>query len=215
MFLINSIILQKMFFISSIPHFLYKFSQNIFVVEKKTLFSPLKLFINQDLFFMKKKRFIFLLLLLGVTIWVAQAQTQQTYVKVEYIDNGTVKTDDFSLVGGKVQIKNNQVLVLFAENPALNKTYLFDNINSMFFEQRNVGVDENSATEDFKVYLDGSGILNITATQPVGKVSVYSVTGALVAGTDTHAPTAQINLSALPKGAYFVQAGNNIVKIIK
>ena len=126
---------------------------------------------------MKQKRFIFLLLLFGVTVWGAKAQTQQTFVKVEYTDNGTVKTDDFSLEGGKVQIKNNQVLVIFAENPSLNKVYLFDNINSMFFERRKVGVNENSATEDFKVYLDGSGILNITATQPVGKVSVYSVTG--------------------------------------
>jgi len=164
---------------------------------------------------MKRNRFILLLLFLGVSVWVAQAQTKETFVKVEYTDNGTVKTDDFSLKGGYVQIKNNQVLVIFAENPLLNKMYLFDNINSMFFEQRNVGVNENSTTEDFKVYLDGSGILNITATQPVGKVSVYSVTGVYVAGTETDAPTAQINLSAFPKGAYFVQAGSNTVKIVK
>jgi hypothetical protein len=164
---------------------------------------------------MKQKRFILLLFLFGASVCVAQAQTQQTYVKVEYTDNGTVKTDDFTLDGGKVQIKNNQVLVIFAENPALNKMYLFDNINSMFFEQRNVGVNENCATEDFKVYLDGSGILSITATQPVGKVSVYSVTGAYVAGMETDAITAQINLSSLPQGVYIVQAGSNIVKIIK
>jgi hypothetical protein len=164
---------------------------------------------------MKPKRFIFLLLLLGVSGWVAQAQTQETFVKVEHLDGATVKTDDFSLKGGYVQIKNNQVLVIFAENPALNKIYLFDNINSMFFEQRNVGVNENSTPEDFKVYLDGSGILYITAAQPIGKVSVYSVTGALVADIENNASNAQINLSAIPKGAYLVQAGTNKVKIIK
>jgi hypothetical protein len=162
-----------------------------------------------------KLRFIFLLLFFGVSVWGAQAQTQQTYVKVEYLDGTTVKTDDFSFEGGKVQIKNDQVLVIFAANPSLNKVYEFDNINSMFFEQRNVGVNENSATENVTVYLDNSGILNITATQPVGKVSVYSVTGARVAGVESNAATVQINLASLPQGAYFVQAGNNIVKIIK
>jgi len=164
---------------------------------------------------MKLNRFIFLLLLLGGSVWVAQAQTKETFVKVNYTDNGTVQTDDFSLKGGYVQIKNNQVLVIFPENSLLNKIYVFDNINSMFFEQRNVGVDETCLTEDFKVYLDGSGILNITATQPIGKVSLYSVSGACVYSLETDAPTAQINLAAFPKGAYFVQAGNNTVKIVK
>ena len=162
---------------------------------------------------MKIKPLFFVIALLWSVIGGAQAQTQEIFVTVEYSEQGTVKTDDFSLEGGIVQIKNNTVLALFAGNSALNREYRFDDINTMSFEQRNVGVNENE-TENFKVFFDGN-TLNITAVQVVGAVSVYSVTGALVAQVESSTNTAQINLSALPKGVYMVQAGKNIVKIIK
>ena len=162
---------------------------------------------------MKIKPLFFTIALLWGVVGLAQAQTQEIFVTVKYTEQGTVKTDDFSLEGGIVQILNNTVLVIFEGNPALNRVYQFDDINTMSFEQRNVGVSENE-TENFKVFFDGN-TLNITALQVVGAASVYSVTGALVAQVESCTNTAQINLSALPKGVYMVQAGKNIVKIIK
>ena len=162
---------------------------------------------------MKIKPLFFVTALLWSVFGLAQAQTQEIFVTVKYTEQGTVKTDNFSLEGGIVQILNNTVLAIFAGNPTLNRVYQFDDINTMSFEQRNVGVSENE-TENFKVFFDGN-TLHITAVQVVGTVSVYSVTGALVAQVESNTNTAQINLSALPKGAYMVQTGTNIVKIIK
>jgi len=162
---------------------------------------------------MKIKPLFFVTALLWGVIGLVQAQTQEIFVTVKYTEQGTVKTDNFSLEGGIVQILNNTVLAIFEGNPALNRVYRFDDINTMSFEQRNVGVRENE-TENFKVFFDGN-TLNITAVQVVGTVSVYSVTGALVAQIESNTNFAQINLSALPKGVYMVQAGTNIVKIIK
>jgi hypothetical protein len=84
----------------------------------------------------------------------------------------------------------------------------------MNFERRHVSVLESAIEENFKVFFDGH-ILHIHATQSVGKVSVYSITGARVAEVESDAHNAQINLSALPKGTYIVQAGTHSVKIIK
>jgi hypothetical protein len=161
-----------------------------------------------------KKPFLFAVALLCGAVWVAQAQTQITYVTVEYTEQGTIKTDDFSLEGGLVQILNNSVMIVFAENPALNRTYVFDDINTMNFERRTVNAIENADAETFKVHFDGN-ILHINAAQSIGKVNVYSITGARVAEVESAAHTAQMNLSALPKGTYIVQTGTNSVKIIK
>jgi hypothetical protein len=161
-----------------------------------------------------KKPFLFAVALLCGAFWVAQAQTQATYVTVKYTEQGAIKTDFFSMEGGLVQILNNSVMFVFAENPSLNRSYVFDDVNTMNFEQRNVSILENMNEENFKVFFDGN-ILHINAAQSVGKVSVYSITGARVAEVKSDAHTAQINLSALPKGTYIVQAGTHSVKIIK
>jgi hypothetical protein len=163
---------------------------------------------------MKKIQIPFAIALFCGALWVAQAQTQETFVTVEYTEQSTIKTDDFSLEGGIVQILNNSVMITFSDNPALNRTYVFDDINTMSFEKRNVSVPENAGEENFKIYFDGN-TLHIKAAQTIGKINVYSITGALVAEVDSNANTAQINLSALSNGAYMVQAGTNIVKIIK
>jgi len=163
---------------------------------------------------MKKLLFIFAVTLFCGTVWVAKAQTQETFVTVEYTQQGTVKTDIFSLEGGIVQILNNSVMIIFSDNPALNRTYLFDDINTMNFEKRNVSIHENLGEENFKIYFDGN-VLHINSVQTIGKVNVYSITGALVAEVESNANTAQINLSSLPKGAYIVQTGTNNIKIIK
>ncbi|MCL2290115.1 MAG: T9SS type A sorting domain-containing protein [Bacteroidetes bacterium] len=162
---------------------------------------------------MKKQLFFAALLLCGA-LWVAQAQTQEKFLTVEYTSQGTIKTDDFSFEGGIVQILNNMVMIIFPANPVLNRIYLFDDINTMNFEQRDVSIVKNVDTEYFKAYFYG-GILHITAAQTVGKVNVYSIIGAWVAGIESYADTAQINLSALPKGVYVVQIGARKVKIIK
>jgi len=163
---------------------------------------------------MKKKRLIFAAILLCGAVWVAQAQIQETFVTVEYTEQGTIKTEDFSLEGGIVQILNNSVMIIFSENPSLNRTYVFDNINTMKFERRDVNTIKNVEAENFKIYFDGN-TLHISATQSIGTVNVYSITGARVAGVENNAITAQINLSTLPTGVYIVQAGANTVKIIK
>jgi hypothetical protein len=161
-----------------------------------------------------KKVFIFVAVLLCGTVSAAQAQNQETFVTVEYTTQGTLKTDNFSIEGGKVQIFNNTVMVTFLGNPTLNRIYVFDDISTMNFERRIVNVNEYVDAENFKVYFDGN-ILHIIAAQTVGVVNVYSITGAWMAGVESDANIAQINLSALPKGVYIVQAGTNKVKIIK
>jgi hypothetical protein len=162
---------------------------------------------------MKKIRLILAVALLCGIVWVAQAQTQETFLTVKFTEAGILKTDDFSFEGGMVQILNNSVMVIFSGNSSLNRTYQFDDIENMKFERRGVSVGSID-TENFQVYLNGN-MLNISAAQSVGKVNVYSITGAWVAGVDSQTNTAQINISALPAGAYIVQAGANVVKIIK
>jgi hypothetical protein len=163
---------------------------------------------------MKKLLFIFAVTFFCGTLWVVQAQTQETFVTVEYTEQGTIKTDDFSLGGGIVQILNNSVMIIFSENSSLNRSYVFDDINTMNFERRDVNAIKNVDADKFKVVFDGN-TLHITAQQSIGKVSVYSIIGARVAELESDANIAQINLSSLPSGAYIVQARTNIVKIIK
>jgi hypothetical protein len=163
---------------------------------------------------MTKKRLLLFAALLFSAIWVTQAQTQETFVTVKHYQQGILKTDIISMKGGIAQILNNTVMIFFANNPAQNRSYEFDNINTMNFELRNVSVPENIISENLKVYFDGV-TLHITSTQAIGKVIVFSFTGAQVAEVESDTNTAQINLSALPKGAYIVQAGTNKVKFIK
>jgi len=159
-----------------------------------------------------KKQLLFAVLLLCGAVWAAPVQAQKMYLTVKHVSQGNVVTDDFSLEGGIVQILNNTVSVIYSGNPTLNRTYQFDNIKSMGF--RNVYGVKNIDAENFKAYFDGN-ILHVTATQTLGTVNVYSITGARMAGVESATNTAQINLSALPNGVYIVQAGTNTVKIVK
>jgi hypothetical protein len=84
----------------------------------------------------------------------------------------------------------------------------------MSFEQRPVNAIEDIVAENFKINFDGN-TLYISAMQSIGTVNVFSISGAKVISVDSNASNTQINLSALPKGAYIVQAGTNKVKIIK
>jgi hypothetical protein len=159
---------------------------------------------------MKKKLFLFAVVLSGI-VWVAQAQIQETFLTVTTSSG----TENFSLAGGEVQILNNAVNIVFAENPALNRHYAFDKVTSLSFEQRNIqsGVESVSAAA-FKAIIDNNGVLQISAEQALGAVRVYSLAGVLVATIESSDNTAVINLSAQPQGTYIVQAGKNQVKII-
>jgi len=58
---------------------------------------------------MKIKPLFFATALLWSVVGLVQAQTQEIFVMVDYSEQGTVKTDDFSLEGGhKPKLPNKQ-----------------------------------------------------------------------------------------------------------
>ncbi|MDL2312835.1 T9SS type A sorting domain-containing protein [Bacteroidales bacterium OttesenSCG-928-B11] len=185
---------------------------------------------------MKKLLLIITIAILCGAVWTAQAQVQKTFLKVIYVDLVTVEinvydpdlamwidveveqytvlTDDFPIEGGIVQIRNNEVTVVFADSVEQNRSYLFDDVISMEFEQRTVQGIKEMETIKFSAYFVGD-VLHLSSEQMLGNVSIYSITGALVAGINNAGNTAQINLPGLSKGVYIVRAGTSSVKTIK
>lgn len=159
---------------------------------------------------MAKKLFLLSIVLFAVN-WFAPAQNQETFLTV-VTSSGT---DDFSLAGGEVQILNNTVSIVYAENATLNRNYTFDNVKSLSFTLRNATGIDSVAVNKFNAYIDKNDVLNISSVQTLGTVHVYSLSGALVASIESNGNTAAINLSTQPKGTYIVQVGISKVKVIR
>ena len=160
---------------------------------------------------MIKKLFLLSAVLLAAS-WVIQAQNQETFLTV-VTSSGT---DDFSLEGGEVQILNNTVSIVYEEDATLNRSYVFDNVESFTFALRNVTGIESVDVNRFNAYIDKNDVLYISSpVQALGTIHVYAISGTLVASIESDSNTAAFNLSAQPKGAYIVQVGINKVKIIK
>ena len=123
--------------------------------------------------------------------------------------------EEFALTGAEVQIAGNTVTIAYAAEPAKNRSFNFDNVQSFAFELRNVSSVGETKTVSFRAYTDGAGILHIEAEHPLGQVNVYNLSGVAVASAKTDGTQAQINLSALPRGVYIVQSGVNRLSIIK
>ena len=149
---------------------------------------------------------------LAVTTFGAQAATEP-FLKLTTTAPAAVQ--EFSLQGAEIQIKGNTVTVAYAAEPAKNRSFDFDKVQSFEFSLRTVTSIDEVKTEIFRAYTDGAGILHVKAEQPLEQVNVYNINGALVASQKTGDTQVQINISAFPRGVYIVQVGVNRLKIVK
>ena len=124
-------------------------------------------------------------------------------------------TEEFSLTGAEVLIEGNAVSIVYAAQPAKNRTFEFDRITSFQFGLRKATALNEVKTVHFRAYVDDAGILHVEAAQPLMQVNVYTTTGAIVASQKTSDKQTQINLSSAPRGVYIVQSGINRLLIIK
>ena len=127
-------------------------------------------------------------------------------------------TEEFSLTGAEVLIEGNAVSIVYATQPAKNRTFEFDRITSFEFGLRttsSIDSDKGACYIAFRAYMDDAGMLHIEAAQPLLQVNVYTTTGALVASQKTSDKQMQINLYSAPRGVYIVQSGINRQLIIK
>jgi len=166
---------------------------------------------------MKKVIFITVCLALTMICGTAWAQTapKEHFLKITHVVSGVNTTDEFSLKGGEITVKDNDVKVTFAADATKNRTYEFDNVKTIVVELRDLTANELTSVEAFSAYLDGSGQLHLTSPKPLGTVGVYSIAGALVFSIESAASEAVVNLPSIPRGVYIVKAGNNTVKILK
>jgi len=167
----------------------------------------------------KKLSLLFLALawiLAGVN--VNAQETQEAYLKLTHYPTSSSTTpiiDEFSLNRAEVQVKGSEVSINYSAEPAKNRMFNFDLITSFEFVLRTVTAIKNVEASVLKVFLDEAKTLHVEATEALGQVNVYSVTGVLVASQKTGETQAQINLSSAPTGAYIVKTGTKRLLIVK
>jgi hypothetical protein len=164
---------------------------------------------------MKQIIYLTMAVMLLCTSGVANAQAQNSYLKVTHTTSGTAITDDILFNGGEISILNNRVDIVFAADASRKKTYVFDKILSIAFETRNDTGISDMKSQLFSAFVDEAGILHIQSAAALGNVQVYTVAGALVAQATSQANATDINLSSAQKGVYIVQVDNYTAKIVK
>ena len=71
---------------------------------------------------------------------------------------------------------------------------------------RAVGIPEFSNDEGLSVYPNPTeGIMTLSMQKGLGEVSIFNTLGELVFQADIQSPTADIDLSSLPSGIYFLK----------
>jgi len=169
---------------------------------------------------MSKKISLFILALMGILAGLNAQETKGVYLKLSHFlitDTIAPTVEEFSLKGAEILIEGNEVSLEYAAEPAKNRTFEFDRIKGFEFELRS-----STAIGKVKIpvpilraFVDGAGMLQVEAEQPLGQVNVYTAAGALVASQKTGDKRTQINLSSATRGIYIVQAGANRLLIIK
>ena len=189
---------------------------------------------------MCKKLSFLILALVGILVGVNAQETKGIYLKLSHylmIDpiDSMVKeipaddeevfdklaskecppiVEEFLLTGAEILIEDNEVLIIYASEPEKNSKFDFDRITGFEFELRgSTGIAKAPVTV-LRAYVDKANMLQVEAEKALGQVNVYTVTGALVASQKTDGNRTQINLSAVPRGIYVVQAGHNRLLII-
>lgn len=148
---------------------------------------------------------------LAVNLGVSAQETKEAYLK---LTTGAA-VEYFSLTGAELLIKGNVVSIVYDGKPEMTRTFEFNKLETLEFGLRKPSAINDRQVVVFRAYVDDAGMLHLEAGQPIGQINVYSFAGALVATKKTGDTCTQINLSALPNGVYFVQAGVNRLSIIK
>lgn len=162
---------------------------------------------------MKKK--IYILAVALVATFACMYANASSFLKVTYVTEEGLSSDNFSIEGGEVQILDNAVNVVYSGNPDLNKTYVFDDIRSLQFEIQTSTGNINSDIR-LSVYTDArAGILYLCAKEPLGLVSIYSIAGTIVSSANSNNTEINIDIKGLCSGVYIVKSGNQIVKFVK
>jgi hypothetical protein len=148
----------------------------------------------------------------------ASAQTYKTFLKVTHTTSGSSATDEIAFEGGEIVILDNAISVNFAANPAANRSYAFDKVSSFAFETRSslTAAGKVDASQGLRVYVDGGGeILRLSSGSPLGKISIWSISGTLVVSREASGKELDINIASLAQGVYIVQSGASRVKFVK
>lgn len=162
---------------------------------------------------MKKKIYILAVAFIATIAYMYASAS--SFLKVTYVTEDGLSSDNFSIEGGEVQILDNAVNVVYPGNPDLNKTYVFDDIRSLQFEVQTATGNINSDIK-LSVYPDArAGILCLRAKEPLGLVSIYSIAGTIVSSVNSNSQEVNIDIRELRSGVYIVKSGNQIVKFVK
>ena len=154
-----------------------------------------------------KKVILILITCLFVTGGFAQGQVEP-YLYLEK-KNGDIV--ELLFTDGTITILDNQFLV---ETPEHRFEYEFDDVESFYFSDKNVSV-ENLKTSNLKMYVDDYAVLHIVSDEPLGKIVIYDITGKILQNETAEASETAIDLSMFAKGIYIVNVKDKSLKIIK
>lgn len=153
-----------------------------------------------------RKIFTFILLLASIAVMA------NSFVTIEYLDAEAqqielAKLHKFDLSDkGKFKAIDNEGNVVATKDVAQIKKISFthptavESVNSL-----KLGVYPNPSMDEVTVEGVNAGVI----------VRLFTIDGRLLNVTVAESETARINVSSLAAGTYLLQAGNNVVKIIK
>lgn len=160
---------------------------------------------------------IFLIIFALSFIGMTNAQTYQTFLKVTHSTSGSSVTDEIAFEGGEVILLDNTININFVENIAANRSYAFDKVTAFAFETRNLtAINKVDVSQKLGVSVDKAGeMLRINSNVSLGKISIWSISGALLVKSEIDSNEININIASLPQGVYIVQSGASKVKFVK
>jgi cytochrome c oxidase assembly protein Cox11 len=164
-----------------------------------------------------KMKKIYLIIVALSFIGTTNAQIYQTFLKVTHSTSGSSVTDEIAFEGGEIILLDNTININFVENIADNRSYAFDKVTTFAFETRNLtAINKVDVSQKLGVSVDKAGeMLRISSNVSLGKISIWSISGALLVKSEIDSNEIDINIASLPQGVYIVQSGASKVKFVK